>query len=68
MIKVTIQKTTLDILIAVVGFRYTNCSCWICDEDSNAIKRRTSISGSVETIEEITTIAKICGIDIDFKD
>lgn len=49
-------------------FGYTNCNCWICDEDSNAIKRRTSISGSVKTIEEITTIAKICGIDIDFKD
>ena len=49
-------------------FGYTNCSCWICDEDSNAIKRRTSISGSVKTIEEIATIVKICGIDIDFKD
>ena len=50
------------------NFGYTNCSCWICDEDSNVIKRRTSISGSVKTIEEITTIVKICGIDIDFKD
>lgn len=49
-------------------FGYTNCSCWVCDEDSNAIKRRTSISESVKTIEEITAIVKICGIDIDFKD
>lgn len=48
------------------NYCYTNCSCWICDEETGAIKRRTSISGCVETIKEVEIIARMCGIDIDF--
>ena len=39
-----------------------NVNCWICEGNTSAITKRTSIS-YIKTIEDLNSIIKLCNID-----